>query len=101
MDLDHYHSSAGINPRCLIRSGAAIFPETLDGGASYVSTQYEHGEPSCVQRLLSLSQLLKDAIIMLIHYQGAAPHYQKSSEVNSVIDYDKLRTGKITRINFL
>ena len=46
-----------------------MFPETLDDGASYVSTQYEHGEPTCVQRLANPSQLLKDAIIMLIHYQ--------------------------------
>ena len=51
------------------RIRAAMFPETLDDGASYVSTQYEHGEPTCVQRLAHPSQLLKDAIIMLIHYQ--------------------------------
>jgi len=51
------------------RIRAAMFPETLEDGASYVSTQYEQGEPTCVQRLSHPSQLLKDAIIMLIHYQ--------------------------------
>jgi catenin beta 1 len=51
------------------RLRAAMCPETLDDGASYVDTQYEEGEPTCVQRLAEPSQLLKEAIIMIIHYQ--------------------------------
>ena len=45
-------------------------PETLDdGGADYTSTQYADDEPTCVQRLAEPSQLLREAIIMIIHYQ--------------------------------
>ena len=33
-------------------------PETLDDGASYVGTQYEEGELTCVQRLSEPSQAL-------------------------------------------
>ena len=51
------------------RIRAAMFPETLDDGSSFVSTQYEAGETTCVQKLAQPSQLLKEAIVMLIHYQ--------------------------------
>jgi len=51
------------------RIRAAMFPETLDDGSSFVSTQYEAGEATCVQKLAQPSQLLKEAIVMLIHYQ--------------------------------
>ncbi|CAG5104936.1 Oidioi.mRNA.OKI2018_I69.chr1.g1695.t1.cds [Oikopleura dioica] len=51
------------------RIRAAMFPETLDDGSSFVSTQYETGEATCVQKLAQPSQLLKEAIVMLIHYK--------------------------------
>ena len=40
------------------RLRAAMCPETLDDGASYVGTQYEEGELTCVQRLSEPSQAL-------------------------------------------
>merc|ERR1712241_761602 len=46
-------------------------PETLDDGAGDYTqaTQYAEDEPTCVQRLAEPSQLLREAIIMIIHYQ--------------------------------
>lgn len=52
------------------RLRAAMCPETLDDGVGdYPTTQYAEDEPTCVQRLAEPSQLLREAIIMIIHYQ--------------------------------
>ena len=49
-----------------------LFPETLpaDGSMHPIpSTQYEQNVPTSVQRLAQPSQMLKNAVVNLIHYQ--------------------------------
>ena len=54
------------------RVRAAMFPETLDEGMEIPSTQLEPSQPTAVQRLAEPSQMLKTAVVNLIHYQDDA-----------------------------
>ncbi|CAG5987304.1 unnamed protein product [Menidia menidia] len=54
------------------RVRAAMFPETLEGGTTILSTQTDQGQMTNVQRLAEPSQMLKTAIIHLINYQDDA-----------------------------
>uniref|UniRef100_A0A668VZA7 Uncharacterized protein n=1 Tax=Oreochromis aureus TaxID=47969 RepID=A0A668VZA7_OREAU len=54
------------------RVRAAMFPETLEGGTTILSTQTDPSQMTNVQRLAEPSQMLKTAIIHLINYQDDA-----------------------------
>lgn len=54
------------------RVRAAMFPETLETGATILSTQTDPSQMTNVQRLAEPSQMLKTAIIHLINYQDDA-----------------------------
>lgn len=54
------------------RVRAAMFPETLEAGATILSTQTDPSQMTNVQRLAEPSQMLKTAIIHLINYQDDA-----------------------------
>ncbi|XP_037545605.1 junction plakoglobin a isoform X2 [Nematolebias whitei] len=54
------------------RVRAAMFPETLEEGATILSTQTDPSQMTNVQRLAEPSQLLKTAIVHLINYQDDA-----------------------------
>uniref|UniRef100_A0A8C5EM75 Junction plakoglobin-like n=1 Tax=Gouania willdenowi TaxID=441366 RepID=A0A8C5EM75_GOUWI len=54
------------------RVQAALFPETLEEGATILSTQTDPSQMTNVQRLAEPSQMLKMAIIHLINYQDDA-----------------------------
>lgn len=54
------------------RVRAAMFPETLDEGLEIPSTQLEPTQATAVQRLSEPSQMLKTAVVNLIHYQDDA-----------------------------
>lgn len=54
------------------RVRAAMFPETLEGGAEILSVQTDPSQMTNVQRLAEPSQQLKTAIIHLINYQDDA-----------------------------
>lgn len=54
------------------RVRAAMFPETLDEGLEIPSTQLEPTQVTAVQRLAEPSQMLKTAVVNLIHYQDDA-----------------------------
>lgn len=54
------------------RVRAAMFPETLEGGAEILSATTELSQMTNVQRLAEPSQQLKTAIIHLINYQDDA-----------------------------
>ena len=60
------------------RIRAAIFPETLEDGASdglsmtIPSTQFANGQSTAVQKLSEPSQLLKNAVIDIINYKEDA-----------------------------
>lgn len=54
------------------RVRAAMFPETLEGGTTILSTQTDSSQMTNVQRLAEPSQMLKTAIIHLINYQDDA-----------------------------
>ena len=54
------------------RVRAAMFPETLDEGLEIPSTQLEPTQATAVQRLAEPSQMLKTAVVNLIHYQDDA-----------------------------
>ncbi|CAN9509928.1 unnamed protein product [Ophioblennius macclurei] len=54
------------------RVQAALFPETLEEGATILSTQTDPSQMTNVQRLAEPSQMLKTAIIHLINYQDDA-----------------------------
>lgn len=49
-----------------------MFPETLDGATTILSTQTDPSQMTNVQRLAEPSQMLKTAIIHLINYQDDA-----------------------------
>ena len=46
-----------------------LFPETLPDDQTIPNTQYNHKIPTSVQRLAQPSQMLKNAVVNLIHYQ--------------------------------
>uniref|UniRef100_A0A3P8TXL4 Junction plakoglobin a n=1 Tax=Amphiprion percula TaxID=161767 RepID=A0A3P8TXL4_AMPPE len=54
------------------RVRAAMFPETLEAGTTFLSTQTDPSQMTNVQRLAEPSQMLKTAIIHLINYQDDA-----------------------------
>ncbi|XP_070769103.1 junction plakoglobin-like [Enoplosus armatus] len=54
------------------RVRAAMFPETLEGGTTILSTQTDPSQMTNVQRLAEPSQMLKTAIVHLINYQDDA-----------------------------
>lgn len=54
------------------RIRAAMFPETMEGGAEILSVTTEPSQMTNVQRLAEPSQQLKTAIIHLINYQDDA-----------------------------
>lgn len=54
------------------RVRAAMFPETLEGVTTILSTQTDPSQMTNVQRLAEPSQMLKTAIIHLINYQDDA-----------------------------
>ena len=67
------------------RIRAAIFPETLEDGASdrasplpIPSTQFVNGQPTAVQKLSEPSQLLKNAVIDIINYKDDADITEKA-----------------------
>ncbi|CAF0717653.1 unnamed protein product [Adineta steineri] len=66
------------------RIRAAIFPETLEDGASnglstpIPSTQFVNGQPTAVQKLSEPSQLLKNAVIDIINYKEDAEITEKA-----------------------
>lgn len=55
-----------------MRVRAAMFPETVEGGTTILSTQTDPSQMTNVQRLAEPSQMLKTAIIHLINYQDDA-----------------------------
>lgn len=54
------------------RVRAAMFPETMEGGTTILSTQLDSSQQTNVQKLAEPSQMLKTAIIHLINYQDDA-----------------------------
>ncbi|XP_058443783.1 armadillo segment polarity protein isoform X6 [Malaya genurostris] len=54
------------------RVRAAMFPETLEEGIEFPSTQFDPQQPTAVQRLSEPSQMLKHAVVNLINYQDDA-----------------------------
>jgi hypothetical protein len=66
------------------RIRAAIFPETLEDGASnglslpIPATQFVNGQPTAVQKLSEPSQLLKNAVIDIINYKEDADITEKA-----------------------
>ncbi|KAM9315220.1 junction plakoglobin-like isoform 1-T2 [Pholidichthys leucotaenia] len=54
------------------RVRTAMFPETIEGGATILSTQTDPSQMTNVQKLAEPSQQLKNAIIHLINYQDDA-----------------------------
>ena len=73
-----------------------MFPETLDDEASYVSTQYEHGEPTCVQQPIS-------AFERCYHYahslSGTLPKVIIFNYINFVITFHIIISDKIVKIS--
>lgn len=65
LDIDAHYTRAQ-------RVRAAMFPETLEGGTTILSTQTDPSQMTNVQRLAEPSQMLKTAIIHLINYQDDA-----------------------------
>lgn len=55
-----------------MRVRAAMFPETVEGSTTILSTQTDPSQMTNVQRLAEPSQMLKTAIIHLINYQDDA-----------------------------
>lgn len=66
------------------RIRAAIFPETLEDGASdgvslpIPTAQFVNGQPTAVQKLSEPSQLLKNAVIDIINYKEDAEITEKA-----------------------
>jgi len=54
------------------RVRAAMFPETVEEGTEIPSTQLDSSQFTAVQRLAEPSQMLKTAVVNLIHYQDDA-----------------------------
>lgn len=54
------------------RVRAAMFPETVEEGTEIPSTQLDSSQATAVQRLAEPSQMLKTAVVNLIHYQDDA-----------------------------
>ena len=67
-------------------------PETLDDGASYVGTQYEEGELTCVQRLSEPSQALFSRFFLLPVVVESLPVEVKSRPVEK---FDSRHTENI------
>uniref|UniRef100_A0A8C6KA76 Junction plakoglobin a n=1 Tax=Nothobranchius furzeri TaxID=105023 RepID=A0A8C6KA76_NOTFU len=65
-DLEQYTMTRATRVR------AALFPESLEDGATILSTQTDPSQMTNVQKLAEPSQMLKNAIIHLINYQDDA-----------------------------
>lgn len=84
------------------RVRAAMFPETLEGGADILSVQTEPSQMTNVQRLAEPSQQLKTAIIHLINYQDDAELATRAvPELTKLLnDEDQVSTRRLGRTEY-
>ena len=112
--MDHYvmhehieSMSAQLSSTRAQRIRAAIFPETLEDGASeglttmpMPSTNFVNGHPTAVQKLSEPSQLLKNAVIDIINYKDDAEITEKAMPelIRLLSDDDPIVAGQAALI---